>query len=480
VDRNAVFDHIDAQVDQHIANLQAFVRQPSISQTGEGIGECAAMLARILSDLGCQKSEIVSTPGHPVVFATLDAGQPRTLIIYSMYDVQPADEPDWSVPPFEGRLVERAPFGRCLMARGARNTKGPLRSFLNVVEAITAVHDRTPVNLIFVIEGEEEQGSRHLPGFIADHQTALGKADAMYFPHAVQSSNGAGKILLGSKGLLYLELECSGELWGRGPQESAIHSALKPIVDSPAWRMVHALSTLTSVDGNRIAIPGFYDQVRPPSAVDEGLLEAMLPGFEPDVGYGLHRFADDLDGLALARQFLFAPSLNIDGIWGGYTGPGSKTVTPHRVRAKLDFRLVPNLDVQQTLGLLRRHLDRHGYADIQITVLGRAEWSKCSVNESLPQAAIRAYRSLGVEPEVWPMNPGTAPFFLFNRPPLNLPFCVAGLGHSARPHAPDEFLVIEGNDRVCGLAGLEKSFAAVLYEFAESSGAGSADTGTSP
>jgi acetylornithine deacetylase/succinyl-diaminopimelate desuccinylase-like protein len=291
----------------------------------------------------------------------------------------------------------------------------------------------------------------------------------MFFPHAVQSETGRGLVWLGSKGLVYLEIECSGALWGRGPDRDAIHSSYKAIVDSPAWRLVQALSTLTTMDGNHVLIEGFYDRVQPPSGPDEEIMRGLVGRFTPDhLNYGIRRFINDYEGLPLIRECFFSTGLNIDGIWGGYIGPGSKTVIPHKATAKLDIRMVPNQDGRELLGLLRRHLDKHGFSDIQITELGISDWSKCSVQESLPQAVIRAYREFGIDPEVWPMNPGTAPFYLFNRPPLNLPICVGGLGHSGRSHAPDEYLVIDGNDKVFGLAGFEKSFVAIMYEFASS------------
>jgi acetylornithine deacetylase/succinyl-diaminopimelate desuccinylase-like protein len=385
-----------------------------------------------------------------------------------MYDVQPADEPGWSVPPFAGQVIDKPGFGRCLVARGARNTKGPLGAFINAVSAVNAVHDRLPVNLLFVVEGEEEQGSRHLPGFVKEHQDLLGSADAMFFPHSLHSETGRGLVWLGSKGLVYAELECSGKLWGRGPEDVAVHSSYKAFVDSPVWRLVHALSTLTAPDGNDVEIEGFYDAVREPTAADRQLMESLVGRFTADsLGYGIRRFIDDLEGLDLIEAVFFSTGINIDGIWGGYTGPGSKTVLPHEAKAKLDIRLVPDQDGRDMLQLLRRHLDAHGYADIKITDLGVSEWSKCSVNDSLPQAVIRAYRSFGIEPEIWPMNPGTAPFYIFNRPPLNLPICVGGLGCAGRSHAPNEYLVVDGNEHVFGLAGFESSFVAIMYEFAD-------------
>jgi acetylornithine deacetylase/succinyl-diaminopimelate desuccinylase-like protein len=159
--------------------------------------------------------------------------------------------------------------------------------------------------------------------------------------------------------------------------------------------------------------------------------------------------------------------LNIDGIWGGYIGPGSKTVLPHKVTVKMDSRLVPNQNAKEIIWKIRRHLDKLGYTDIKIRSLDPYEWAKTGVKEPIVQAAIQAYRKMGYEPEVWPITGSSVPYYLFNRGPLYMPFVDAGLGHGGRAHSPDEYFVIDGNDKVEGLAGCEKSFAVILDAYAK-------------
>jgi acetylornithine deacetylase/succinyl-diaminopimelate desuccinylase-like protein len=140
-------------------------------------------------------------------------------------------------------------------------------------------------------------------------------------------------------------------------------------------------------------------------------------------------------------------------------------VLPHRVTAKLDARLVPNQSTDEIFGKIRAHLDRRGYQDIEVRVLGKGEWSQTSPDAEIVRAIVRGLREHGVEPEIWPRNVGFFPAFLFTRPPLNLDFCIGGLGHGGRAHSPDEYLVIEGNEQVAGLAGMEKSYVSILYQY---------------
>ena len=464
-----VFARIDERLEADILRLQAFVRQPSISAENHGIRECAALIREYLEALGCNPAEIVETGGHPVVYGERWVGAPRTLLIYLMYDTQPVSGENWSVPPLEGRIVQQPPFGRCLVARGAKNSKGPLRAFLNAVEAIQEVTGTLPVNLLFVAEGEEELGSPNLPRFVEHYGDRLARSDAALHPYALQEPDGRVLIWPGTKGLLYVEIEASGERWGRGPRVYDIHASQKSIVDSPAWRLIAALSTLVAVDGNSVAVDGFYDNVRPPTAAEEAAVQTLAEtfGLEPFKQlWQVDAFLDEVTTVGLLRRYFFTPTLNLDGIWGGYTGPGSKTVLPHRATAKLDARLVPDQGKDEILAKLRRHLDVRGYTDLNVRLMGGGEWSQTPPDAPIVQAAVAGLRDLGVEPEVWPRNVGFFPAYLFNRPPLNLPFCAAGLGHGGRAHSPDEYFLLDGNDRVAGLAGCEKSYAAILSQFA--------------
>ena len=203
--------HIDDNFDAHLKKVQGYVRQPSISADGTGIKETARLTKGLIEELG-GTAKIVPTDGWPVVYGELSADAEKTLLIYGMYDVQPVEEEAgmWIVPPFSGKIVNMKPFGKCLVSRGAINTKAPLRAFFNACQTILDVEGKLPVNLIFAIEGEEELGSVHLPQFVKKYQKQLAKADAVYFPIPAQDLKGKVILELGVKGIIYMDLICKG------------------------------------------------------------------------------------------------------------------------------------------------------------------------------------------------------------------------------------------------------------------------------
>ncbi len=456
-----VHKRIDEEFNEHLKLIQEYLRQPSISADGTGMREAADMTKGFIEEIGGE-AKLVETEGYPVVYGELSFDVEKTLLIYGMYDVQPVDEEAglWVVPPFSGEIVDIEPFGKCIVSRGAINTKAPLRAFFNACKAILDVEGKLPVNLIFAIEGEEEIGSVHLPDFVKRYERELSKADAMYFPIPSQDIKGKVIMQLGVKGIIYMELICRGGGWG-GPAERSIHSANAAWVDSPVWRLLWALSSMKAPDG-RILIEGFYDDVSPPSPEEEELLEKLAETFDEEAvkrELGVIKFMEDLHGMELCKRYLYSPTLNVDGIISGYVGPGTKTVLPHEARAKIDIRLVPQMKTEDVIAKFKRHLERHGFGDIIVKVHDCYPWSQVSVKEEVVQAMIRSYRRHGYEPEIWPRAGGSAPFYLFNQPPLNLPYVDGGLGHGSRAHSPNEYVVVEG------LRDFEKSIATFLYEF---------------
>ena len=265
-----VYGYIDDHVDEHLAALQRWLRQPSISAQDVGIDDMAQMLVDDFRDLGFAEAELVPTDGHPGVWGYYDAGAEKTLMVYMMYDVQPVNPDDWRSPPFAAELVEHS-AGTALMARGATNQKGPQRAFLNALEAIIAVDGELPVNLMITAEGEEELGSPHYPQIVDRYEERLRTADGVIFPMNQQAPNGAMNIFLGVKGIVYWELEARGGEWG-GPVTSEIHGSYKAVLDSPVWRLIQVLSLMTTPDGNTALVPGFYDGIRPPTETDGGRL----------------------------------------------------------------------------------------------------------------------------------------------------------------------------------------------------------------
>ncbi|HVR42108.1 MAG TPA: M20/M25/M40 family metallo-hydrolase, partial [Thermoanaerobaculia bacterium] len=386
-----VYEYIDRNLDRHLEALQRWVRQPSISAQDVGIDAMAEMLRRDLLAIGFAEAELAPTSGHPGVFGYYDAGAAKTLIVYLMYDVQPVEPDEWRVDPFAGSIVDHE-LGRVLMARGATNQKGPERAFLNAVEAIHAVRGRLPVNLLVVAEGEEELGSPHYSEVIDRYESRLRRADGVLFPFNSQDSAGEVTMSLGVKGIVYFEMEAVGNEKG-GPQRAEVHGSLKALVDSPVWRLVQALATLTSPDGNTIAVPGYYDPIRPPTREEQRLLSAALDdwtGREERMKsvLGVAEWIDGIGDAEALLRLLYDTTLNIDGIWGGYSGEGTKTILPHKATAKVDSRLVPDQTPEGAMALIRSHLDANGFEDVAIRLMAGYPPAQTSVEAALVEAAI--------------------------------------------------------------------------------------------
>ncbi len=216
-------------------------------------------------------------------------------------------------------------------------------------------------------------------------------------------------------------------------------------------------------DQKHILVDGFYDDVIPPSQEDEDLLAKLVETFDPEddlLKNDVKRFKYDLTGVDLVRKYLYQPTLNIDGIISGHTAEGTKTIIPHEARAKVDVRMVPNMTPERVVQLLREHLDRHGYSDVEIHIEDAYKWSKTSVSSAPARAIMDTYRQLGYEPEIWPHLAGSAPFYLFTDV-LDIPVVLGGLGHGGRVHSPNEYAT------VAGLKDHEKSIAVFMYRLAD-------------
>src|SRR5207249_2257785 len=263
-DFTAIQKEIEKRHDESVQRLQQWIRQPSIAAEKRGMTEGCDLTMRMLKDAGFGQVTKIPTDGQPGIFATLDAGAPRTLGLYFMYDVKQADPAEWSSPPWAAALVDRPALGKVVVGRGAVNQKGPEATFFAALHAIRGAGRKPPLNFVLVAEGEEEIGSPHFPQVVRrpEVQAALKKTMGIFMPSAAQGSDGRVTITLGAKGVIECELVSSGERWGRGPRKD-IHSSNKARVDSPARHLVQALTTLVTPDGNDPAIDGYTTKTRP-------------------------------------------------------------------------------------------------------------------------------------------------------------------------------------------------------------------------
>src|SRR5438445_9025270 len=262
-DLDPIVSEIDKRHDESLKRLQTWIHQPSIAAENRGMSEGCELTMQMLREAGFSQVTKVPTDGQPGIFATLDAGAPKTLGLYFMYDVKQVDPAEWSSPPWDAALVDKPGLGKVVVGRGAVNQKGPEATFLAALHAIRGAGCKLPVNLVFVAEGEEEIGSPHFPQIVRRPEVlaALQKSVGIFMPSASQGLDGQVTITLGAKGVIECELVSSGERWGRGPRAD-IHSSNKARVDSPAWHLVQALATLVLPDGNDPAIDNFADKAR--------------------------------------------------------------------------------------------------------------------------------------------------------------------------------------------------------------------------
>ncbi len=424
---DAALDHLFPQA---LEQLKEFVAQPSVSAQDLGIREMADLLEARLRERGFEVQRY-PTGGHPVLYARMDVGAPRTVLIYNHYDVQPPEPLDlWETPPFEPTIRDGKLFGR-----GVADNKGPLTARLLAIQALQEGLGQVPVNVHWLIEGEEEIGSPHLAPFTRGHPELM-EADGCIWEFGEIDERGVPILILGLKGICYVELRVQS-------LSRDAHSSLAAFLKNPAWRLVWALNTLKGPD-ERIQIAGHYDEVVPLTPEEEAAI-AALPDNEGTWKkiFGEDAFLPGLSGREALRRLIAEPTCTICGLTSGYQGPGAKTVLPAEARAKIDFRLVPDMDPAKVRERLRAHLDAHGFTDVEILEtdgdLGMRA-ARTPLTDPFVQLTRRAAEDLfGSSPYVVPSSGGSGPMHLFRE--HGLPVVAIGPGYpDSRAHAPNENL----------------------------------------
>src|SRR5262245_7161456 len=460
---DAVRKEVEKRHDESVQRLQEWIRQPSIAAENRGMNEGCDLTMRLLRDAGFGEVTKVPSDGHPGIFARLDAGAPRTLGLYFMYDVKQVDPSEWSSPPWAAALVDKPGIGKVMIGRGATNQKGPEASFLAALHAIRAAGRKVPVNLVFVAEGEEEIGSPHFPQIVRQPKVhaALKACSGIFMPFPSQDLDGEVTINLGAKGIIEVELVATGERWGRGPQRD-IHSSNKARIDSPAWHLVKALATLVSADGDEPAIDGLADKARLLSENEKAMIAVASRRLSEEVTkkqLGVQHWIRDLSWREALEVLVSRPTVNIEGLVGGYTGPGGKTILPHKAVAKLDLRLVPDMTAADSLAALKAHLAKRGFGDIEVNMTGGYDPTSTPADSAIIRAATSVYKQRGIDPILWPRLAGSWPGYVFTGEPLRLPAGHFGLGHGGGAHAPDEYYVIESKtQKIQGIDGAIQSY----------------------
>jgi len=437
-------DTVDASVDDHfesfLDDLRELVAQPSVSATGEGVEECAALLQELSLAYGFDTAERVETGGHPAVLARARAdGEPEsapTVLVYGHYDVQPVEPDAWESPPFEPEIRERE--GRELLyGRGSVDNKGQHFAYLCAVQALRETTG-LPVNVALLLDGEEESGSPNLADAVEARRDELA-ADVSINSDGPVDDSGRPTVVLGNRGILVVELAVEGP---SGDLHSGHYGGGIP---NPAWALLDLLETMRADDG-RVAIDGFYDDVEPVTDADRELLGPI----EPDVGeltetLGVGGLADG-PGETFGEKTLYYPTLNVNGLASGHTGEGFKTIVPTQASATIDMRLVVDQRTDRLYERFVDHVERHADDRVNVTVrrLGSMEPSRTPVETPYLEPVVDAVADgWGVEPIVKPVSGGSAPYALFtNR--LGLPHLSVPYGQPENnQHSHDEHVSLD-------------------------------------
>ncbi|GAK14175.1 M20/M25/M40 family metallo-hydrolase [Geomicrobium sp. JCM 19039] len=444
-----VYQYIDDHREEYIEWLRDLCRQPSVAAQNRGMETTATMVEDYLRKKTGAVSEQLETSGFPVVFGELDTGAEKTLSFYNHYDVQPEDPIElWESDPFSADIRDGKMY-----ARGVADNKGNLMARICAVHAYTNVYGKPPVNVKFIFEGEEEIGSVHLEEF-ADRYPDKLASDGCIWEFGYKNPNGQLQVSLGVKGMLYVELEATGA-------NTDLHSANAAVIENPAWKLIWALSTLKNAQ-EEILIDGFYDRVHAPTPIEKKILEDM--NYEEDAtlsALDLDGFLLGLSGMSLKEKLLFQPTCTICGIESGYTGEGSKTVLPSKAKVKLDFRLVGDQDPNEILDLLKNHLNKNGFSDINVTKLSGCHPAKTDPSDPLVSTIVNnVERVYSEKPVVLRNTPGTGPMYDICQK-QGIPAVSLGVGNeNSRNHAPNENIAIQ--DYIDGI----KMMATIVHEFA--------------
>lgn len=427
-------EYIDSNKERFLEELKEFLKIASVStdpKNKNDILECANFVEQKMIDAGLENVKVYETKGHPLVYGDwLHAGEDKpTILIYGHYDVQPVDPIElWTNPPFEPTLI-----GNKIYARGASDDKGQVYIHIKSIESYLKTVGSLPVNVKIMIEGEEEIGSENLDGFITENKELL-ECDFVVVSDTAMYQQDLPSICYGLRGLVYMEVNVTG------PNRDLHSGAFGGAVDNPANALAHIIAKLKDERG-KILIPGFYDDVV--SLTDEERNEfAKLP-FDEDK-FKSEMGIDDVfgeEGYTTLERKAARPTLDVNGIWGGFQGDGAKTVLPSKAGAKISMRLVPNQDPDKVQELFTNYVKSVSPKSVKVEISDthNAKPAITPIDNDAVRAAKKALqRSFGVEP-VFIREGGSIPVVNTFQELLNSPTILIGFGlNDENIHSPDE------------------------------------------
>ncbi|MHA1399372.1 MAG: M20/M25/M40 family metallo-hydrolase [Candidatus Heimdallarchaeaceae archaeon] len=436
---------IEENKEESINILKKFLSIPSVAAKGTGEKEAIEFLKKEFSKAGFDYF-IAETPGNPVFCAEMNVGAEKTLLFYDHYDVQPPEPLElWSSPPFEPTTKEGKIF-----ARGVADNKGEIICRLQAIKAYNEIFGKPPINIKFVIEGEEEVGSPNLGHFVENNKDFALNTNGIIWEFGGKDADNVQQIYLGVKGILYLHLKTQ-------TIARDVHSGETQYVNNALYELVWALSSLKDRN-DKIQVPGFYDNIIEPTEEEMQIIKDFnLKEDQLKQSFGIDEFRLGLTGLDLKKKYFLEPTLNICGLWGGYQGPGSKTVTPKEAFAKVDCRLVPGQNPADLVNKIRSYLDKNNFSHIEITSWDGYKAAKTPIHDPFAKTVIKVFRDVYEhDPVVWPIVGGSGPMYLFE----DIPCVSIGTGHiDSNAHAPNENVYLD--DWYKGM----KAIATLIHQF---------------
>ena len=458
IDLTATHALIEARATESLEAVREWIRVPSFSDTGIGITEGAEYTKNLLHRIA-PDAQVYPTEGHPMVMGTVRSHDDAApwMIVYGLYDVTPTWEDEWSVPPLEARIVDAASLGllphlgEIVVGRGANNHKGPVLSSILGVAAILESNTPLPVNLIYLIEGEEEIGSPSMAAFVEQHRALLERAEGVWLPCMQQNSAGTMTLRRAFKGTLFATLEVAGGEWGGTRDARHVWAGNSAWIDSPLMRLVKALGTLFT-DDQRLTLDGLAERLEPPVTADSPEVRELEAAFDDNPQWE----ANMLHNLNVSRliggkrlsehlaHYMLAGTINVQGVQGGYQDSVYYTAMPGHARAKVDIRFPPGITPPEVADLVQAHLNARGHHMVRLRQLRgySAASALPEADDTLLQAARAVAAQHGVGVAVWPIANNCCPASLLTTLGKQIPFSIAGTGHGDRAHAPDEYFTV--------------------------------------
>lgn len=434
---NDIISEID--INKLINDLQRLVKISSVSARKQNLEECANEIVKIMKEIGIfaelmylNKNEKNEAP--PIVYGEIKSkSNPngKTILFYNHYDVQPEEPLDlWEFKPFEGIVKGNKIFGR-----GTSDDKGELITRLSAVEYFLKHTGDVPVNIKFLVEGEEEIGSNNISNYINKYKNKL-KTDLVIWEFGYIDQKERPIISLGMKGLLYVEMTANG------PSRD-VHSSLAVLIENPAWKLVQALSTLVNKDGT-ILVKDWHKEVKKLTEEEVKMIENEP--FDEEIlkkEYGIKKFVNNISGKNIKKALTSEPSCNISGLISGYTGEGAKTILPSKASVKIDFRLVPDMDPKLQFERLKKHLEDNGFGDIQITNIHGESSGRTEINNPYVKLIQESANKIFGDSIISISSAGTGPMYDFINI-LKVPcISIGGTYIFSRIHSPNEYARID-------------------------------------